>query len=237
MRFNYWQTFYEGSYYHVYNRAIGRDWLFVNEGNYSFFLKKWQKYLHPYVDTYAYCLMSNHFHFLIRIKPVTKEIRQQIENEKTVASKNFLTDQITLDAFLEDQFKRFFSAYALSFNKQQDRHGSLFQASFKRVQLRNEVKLLNTLCYIHHNPIHHDLSPFYDAWQYSSYSSYLSNKPTLLARQEGLALFDNLGADSIAFEYYHEAYRKDKNTWKRTIDWDDEMLLNGSNDPKDLLLR
>ena len=151
-------------------------------------------------------------------------MREIIENEKTVASKNFLTDKITIDAFLEDQFKRFFSAYTLSFNKQQERHGSLFQASFKRVQLCSEVKLLNTLCYVHHNPIHHDLSPVYYTWQYSSYSSYVSDKPTLLARQEGLALFDNLGMSAKSFEYYHEAYRKDRNTWKKTIDWDDEML-------------
>ena len=93
MRFNYWQTFYEGSYYHIYNRAIGRDWLFVNDGNYRFFLKKWQQYIHPYVETFAYCLMCNHYHFLVRIKPITADIRQKIAAENTVASKHFLDNQ------------------------------------------------------------------------------------------------------------------------------------------------
>ena len=225
MRFNYWQTFYEGSYYHVYNRSVGRDWLFVDMGNYKFFLQKWQKYIHPYVDTYAYCLMSNHFHFLVRIKPMSETIKLIVETEKTVASKKLLTNEITFDAFLEDQFKRLFSAYALAFNKQQKRHGTLFQASFKRVKLGNEAKLLNTLCYVHHNPIHHNLTPFYDVWQYSSYTSYLSKLPTLLARQAGLALFDNLGLDTKAFENYHAEYQKQRSSWKKSIDWDEQMLL------------
>ena len=185
------------------------------------------------METFAYCLMCNHYHFLVRIKPITADIRQKIAAENTVASKHFLDNQISLDIFLEDQFKRLFSSYALSFNKQQQRRGSLFQESFKRVQLRNEVRLLDALCYIHHNPIHHNLSPFYDVWQYSSYVSYLSNKPTLLARTVGLALFDNLGLDYKAFVQYHEAYRLEKEAWKKSIDWDDSLLLDNSKDPKD----
>ena len=230
MRFNYWQTFYEDSYYHVYNRAIGKERLFTTDNNYNHFLKKWRQYIHPYVDTYAYCLMSNHFHFLVKIKPVTSIIKQSIEAENTVASKNFLADKISLDVFLEDQFKRFFSSYALGFNKRNERHGSLFQTRFKRVKLRSEKRILDTVCYVHHNPIHHNLSPFYDAWRYSSYSSFLSNQPTLLSRKEGLALFDGLGLTAKAFLYYHDEYRKEWNSWKRPLDWEDELLLDDEDD-------
>ena len=126
MRFNYWQTFYEGGYYHVYNRAVGRDSIFLNDGNYKFFLKKWVQYIHAYVDTYAYCLMGNHFHYLIRIKPITDSLRQHVQAENTVASKRFYAGEIKLDVFLEDQFKRYFSAYTLAYNKQHKRHGGLF---------------------------------------------------------------------------------------------------------------
>jgi putative transposase len=224
MRFNYWQTFYEDSFYHVYNRTVGHEFLFANDGNYRYFLTKWKKYLHPYVDTYGYCLMGNHFHFLIRIKPVTDEQKQIIAAENTSASRRFCTGEITIDAFLEDQFKRFFSAYALSFNKQQKRHGSLFQAKFKRVQIVDDTRLLDTLCYVHHNPIHHDYSPFYDVWQYSSFKAYLSTEPTLIVRKEGLELFDGEGLTAQAFQAYHKAYQTGKRLWKKTIEWEDDMM-------------
>jgi putative transposase len=225
MRFDYWQTFYENSFYHIYNRAIGTDKLFVNEGNYQYFLGKWKLYIHPYVDTYAYCLMSNHYHFLARIKTFDESLMQIVQSEGTKASKNFCAGKTALDTFMLDQFKRFFSAYALAFNKQRERHGSLFQESFKRIEINNEVKLLNTLCYIHHNPIHHELSTVYNTWKYSSYNAYLSDEPTLIARREGLALFDGLGSDTKAYNNYHGAYQIAKMSWKRAIDWDDELLM------------
>jgi putative transposase len=223
MRFNYWQTFEEVGFYHIYNRAIGRENLFSDAGNYRFFLKKWSYYIHPYVDTYAFCLMGNHYHFLVRIKPLNDALKQQISLEKTVAARQFVAQEVSYDFFLIDQFKRLFSAYTLAFNKQQSRHGSLFQEGFKRVQIENDVKLLNTLCYIHHNPIHHDISPFYDVWQFSSYNAYLSDKPTLLARSEGLAIFGGNDGDIQAFLNYHKAYQQNKLSWKKALDWEDDL--------------
>ena len=41
--------------------------MFKNRGNYEYFLKQYDKYLSPVIDTYAYCLLGNHFHLLIRI--------------------------------------------------------------------------------------------------------------------------------------------------------------------------
>lgn len=56
-----------GYTYHVYNRANGNEKLFLsNEKRY--FLEKYTIYISPIADTFCYCLMPNHFHFLIRIK-------------------------------------------------------------------------------------------------------------------------------------------------------------------------
>jgi hypothetical protein len=44
----------EGKYYHIYNRGNNRETLFYTEANYKYFLKKYDKYLSEYVDTYAY---------------------------------------------------------------------------------------------------------------------------------------------------------------------------------------
>jgi REP element-mobilizing transposase RayT len=54
--------------YHVYQHANGFENLFKEEENYRYFLQQWSKYISPIADTYAYCLMPNHIHFLIRIK-------------------------------------------------------------------------------------------------------------------------------------------------------------------------
>ena len=42
--------------------------MFCNDGNYEFFLKRYEKYLSSVLDTYAYCLLGNHFHLLVKIR-------------------------------------------------------------------------------------------------------------------------------------------------------------------------
>ena len=53
------------NFYHIYNHAVGKENLFENEQNYLFFLQKFAEYFNPVVETFAYCLMPNHFHFII----------------------------------------------------------------------------------------------------------------------------------------------------------------------------
>lgn len=55
-------------FYHIYNRGVNGEIIFKNNDNYTYFLSKVKKYLTPVSDIYAYCLLPNHFHFLIRIK-------------------------------------------------------------------------------------------------------------------------------------------------------------------------
>jgi hypothetical protein len=57
-----------GAYYHIYNHANGSDNLFRNDDNYMFFLKKYSEFISPVADTFAYCLMPNHFHLAVRMK-------------------------------------------------------------------------------------------------------------------------------------------------------------------------
>jgi hypothetical protein len=60
----------ENKFYHIYNRGNNRGNLFYNEGNYEFFLRKYDEYLSEFIDTYAFCLLPNHFHFLIGVKEI-----------------------------------------------------------------------------------------------------------------------------------------------------------------------
>ena len=62
------------TYYHIYNRGVNRDNIFIEERNYEYFMQLYAKYIEPVAATYAYCLLKNHFHVLIRVKP-EQEIR------------------------------------------------------------------------------------------------------------------------------------------------------------------
>src|SRR5438045_3487929 len=64
---HYHTKFEEGKFYHIYNRSVDRQPLFKSDGNYRFFLQKYDLYLSPVIDTYAYSLLGNHFHLLVRI--------------------------------------------------------------------------------------------------------------------------------------------------------------------------
>lgn len=113
-------------FYHVYNRAIGSETLFQEEKNYLFFIEKWQKYLLLYLNIWAYCLMPNHFHFLVKIK-----------NEEDIPAQD-LKGFENLSGLLSKKFSDFFNSYAKSYNKIYDRQGSLFQKPFKRIKVDSE---------------------------------------------------------------------------------------------------
>jgi hypothetical protein len=59
-----------GNFYHIYNRGINGCNLFRDNENYEHFLYLYDKYVGKVADTFAWVLMKNHFHFLIRIKSV-----------------------------------------------------------------------------------------------------------------------------------------------------------------------
>jgi len=55
-------------FYHIYNQGINGENLFREKANYSYFLQQYDKYIDPIAETFAWCLMPNHFHVLVRIK-------------------------------------------------------------------------------------------------------------------------------------------------------------------------
>ena len=55
-------------YYHIYNCGINGCNLFNETGNYTYFLNLYDKYISPIADTFAWVLMPNHFHLLVKIK-------------------------------------------------------------------------------------------------------------------------------------------------------------------------
>jgi len=182
-----------GQYYHIYNRGNNQENLFFEERNYRHFLKLYAKYIEPIADTYAYCLLRNHFHLLLRIKTVeeqeTLETLRVSETLKVFKPKN-----------PSQQFGNLFNAYAKAINKAYNRTGSLFQNPFGRVEVTSDVYFIWLVTYIHQNPQKHGLVDDFRTWPFSSYHALLSTKPTRLKRDDVLMWFDG----KEAFETSHQ---------------------------------
>ena len=57
-----------GKYYHIYNCGINGEDLFRNTDDYERFLRLYEKYIEPVAETFAWVLMKNHFHLMVKIK-------------------------------------------------------------------------------------------------------------------------------------------------------------------------
>ena len=182
-----------GKFYHIFNRAVGNEKLFGSEDNYIYFLKKYNEYISPIARTYSYVLMPNHFHFIVDIRD--KEVLYKnylILELKKEFPKVKLEKDFDFDKFVMQQFSNFFNSYTKSFNKKYKRKGALFIDYLRRTLISDEEYLRNMILYIHQNPIHHKLSNRLEGWKYSSYKSILSEKATLLEREEVINWFGDL---------------------------------------------
>ncbi|MBL1222247.1 transposase [Chryseobacterium sp. L7] len=167
------EHFESGFIYHIYSHANGKDLLFLEDSNYQYFLDRLLKYIGPIADIYAYCLMPNHFHLLLRFKDLMND---EISNEHQ---------------YLMKPFSNFLNSYAKAYNKKYSRKGALFLDFLKRKKVQDEKYLLKLLHYIHNNPIHHGFVSQAEKWKYSSYNSYLNTeKPSSIERREILKYFD-----------------------------------------------
>ena len=129
----------EGKFYHIYNQGNNKENIFYSLENYEYFLHKFDGYLSDLVEVYAYCLMPNHFHFLIRIKEL-RELESGSSISKPAKSSRLgrfetTNDTIDIPKIASNQFRLFFMSYSKSINKQLGRTGSLFRKNFKRKEI------------------------------------------------------------------------------------------------------
>jgi putative transposase len=158
-------------FYHIFNRGNNKENLFIENENYLYFLKLIKTHLLSIAEIYSYCLMKNHFHLVLKIKS-----KEEIEKKLSV-------DKI------HQPFSNLFNAYTKAINKKYNREGSLFKVRFKRERIESEEYLRNVIVYVHLNPVKHKFQENYIDYKYSSYNSILSDKPTLLLRNDVLELF------------------------------------------------
>jgi len=169
-------------FYHIYNRGINGEVIFKTERNYQFFLNKLKENLLDVCDIYAYCLMPNHFHLLVKIKD-----DKDLDEIKFHKEKDFEKGLHASQNLFSKQFAKIFNSYSQAFNKENERHSSLIESPFKRKLITSEEYLRRCIIYIHQNP---NLVDFKN-YNYSSYKTILSNSVTLVKRNEVIEMFEN----------------------------------------------
>ena len=169
--------------YHIYNQGNNKEPIFFQERNYLYFLRKMRKHLLPHVNFLCYCLMPNHFHFLVVV--VNPSI--QLKDNKT----RRLNESIGL----------MLRSYTRAINRQEQRVGALFRPrtkakngwidEFITVGSKHEHLLFKPdndyarTCfqYIHNNPVEAGLVTKSEKWQYSSASDYAGLRNGTLCNQ------------------------------------------------------
>jgi len=151
-----------GGCYHVYNRGVEKRPIFIDDQDYRTFLNILKIVLTPKedldnaefinitnkadsIDLISYCLMPNHFHFIVK-----------------------QADETAMSEFM----KIIMTAYVPYFNKRYKRVGSLFQGRYKAVLVDRDEYLSHLSRYIHMNPLEENNN--LKKYPYSSYKYYLS---------------------------------------------------------------
>jgi putative transposase len=150
-----WQ---EGLYYHIYNRGARHVTIFREATNYLFSLSKIKVYSQAKrISVIAYCLMPNHYHFLLRQ-----------DGEEPAGD---------LPQFV-------FNSYSKAYNKKYAHSGTLFEGRFRAKVIETRGHLLHLCRYIHGNPVKDGLVAEPGDWPYSNYLEWIEERQGLLVDRD-----------------------------------------------------
>lgn len=185
------EKFEAGDFYHIYNRGANREDIFFEVEDYDVFLKKYFYYLYPSVETLSWCLMKNHFHALIRVRTINEQTKLYEKLVDKFNSGNFhgkLSPEIK-PYNASRQLAHFMNSYTRFVNRKMNRKGTLVEGPLKRKKITGYSYLAHLICYIHRNPIHHGLTESYSDYTYSSYTDFITEKSTFVAKTKVINLF------------------------------------------------
>jgi REP-associated tyrosine transposase len=149
----------------------------------------------PIAETWAYCLLRNHFHAVVYIKDL--EDLTGLMSGSANYEDHAYTGRVSSNNHGDlsglkppsQSFSNFFNAYARGVNIAIKRTGALFQRPFKRIPVSSASYLMQLIVYIHQNPQKHRFTSDFREWNYSSYHELMSDVPTLLQRDRVMELF------------------------------------------------
>ncbi|MCK4621084.1 MAG: transposase [Desulfuromonadales bacterium] len=139
---------------HVIVRGIERGKIFRDDVDRRDFLERFRSLLaETGTECFAWALMPNHFHLLLRPR------------------------QVELSRFM----RRLLTGYAITFNRRHKRSGPLFQHRYKSILCEEEVYLLELVRYIHLNPLRAGLVPdleTLDSYPWCGHAELLEKRPS-----------------------------------------------------------
>jgi putative transposase len=166
-------VFQQDQYYHIYNRGASHGRIFFTDDNYMYCLRLVKKHRIRYeMSVIAYCLMPNHYHFLLR----------QDGNQP-------------VSRFMQTLF----NSYVQALNKQRNRSGTLFEGRFKHVHVDRTDYLVYLCRYIHLNPVRADLVSRPELWPYSNYLDVIERRSGVLKDEAFYREMFDTPADYAAF--------------------------------------
>jgi putative transposase len=223
LKSHYFTKFEFGKFYHVYNRVVNKKRLFKENRNYDFFKSRMKKYIFPYADVYSYCLLRNHFHLLIKIKdsatlkelstvelPTVELPTVELPTVELPTIESPTTEVLSINRahhIISSAFRKMFQSYAMSFNKQENRIGTLFQEPFKRSLIDSEECLKQMIYYIHFDPQKHELITDFREYRHSTYMEYVSYSQEFGVRERLNELF---GSCSEFLEFHNKSHNSPK---------------------------
>jgi REP element-mobilizing transposase RayT len=202
----YKAPFEENELYHVYNRTNNKEPLFIEDADRHLFLNRFFLYTTPFLETFSWNLLQNHFHLYVRVKPADEIINYlSTKHKKDLCSTEikFLNHETTLHKLIDNTFKRLFISYATCFNTTYGRKGNLFHRPFKHVVTEHGDQFSKTIIYINANAIKHKLVMSIEDHKWSSYHTIISEKPTTLLKKE---ILDWFGGKAKFMELHKDAH-------------------------------
>lgn len=143
----HWQP---GGYYHLYNRGARRLSIFREPENYLFLLRRLKRILPGLeLSIIAYCLMPNHYHFLVR----------QVGSHPAGSLVQYL-----------------FNSYTKAYNRRYTHSGTLFERRYLAKAVTDDTHLLHLCRYIHANPVKDGLVESPGDWPYSNYAEWVGQR-------------------------------------------------------------
>ena len=145
-------------FYHLYNQGNNRRTIFFAESDYRYFLQLVHIRLLPFSDVAAWCLMPNHFHFLIRPKPEGL-LEKKVGNLRSTNLSNGLR-------LLQSQYGQYLNA-------KKGWSGSVFRPKPKWMEMKSGEQIVICFHYIHQNPERAGLVLRNENWPFTSLRFYM----------------------------------------------------------------
>jgi len=174
---------FEKGFYHIYNQGNNKQPIFLLNRDYEYFIELCHKYIVPRCQILAWCLLPDHFNFIIQINEKSLERIVWGGNEMPSVSNGFQLLQ---------------SIYAKTVNARENRTGSLFRQKTKAKLLETKDHAFLAFRYVQRNPLKARIVNSLDDWTFSSYNEYLGySKPELSNVELGEEIF---GIDTVNFK-------------------------------------